>query len=203
MVQKNMVQERIIQESLRLFKEYGVRSVSMNMIADELHMSKRTIYNHFENKDQIVVACCEREFARIDQVFLLHETESAHAIEALVRIVVSLLQYNSSGSPAYFKEMLRYPEVQERCLYFRQQIERRCLALFMRGLQEGFFIPKVEYENFCKAFVTQLEQIKPEFQPGVSLTFLRGVCTERGCHEIERLIRTMNLLSVKSSYIKI
>src|SRR5688500_346691 len=48
--------ERIREQAHELFMQYGIRSVSMDDIANQLGMSKKTLYQYFADKDQLVEA---------------------------------------------------------------------------------------------------------------------------------------------------
>ena len=48
--------ERIIQEARNLFLRLGIRSVSMDDIATQLGISKKTVYQHFQDKDELGVS---------------------------------------------------------------------------------------------------------------------------------------------------
>ena len=49
--------ERILEKSHELFNKYGIRSVSMDDISTHLGMSKKTLYQHFTDKEELVDAC--------------------------------------------------------------------------------------------------------------------------------------------------
>lgn len=49
--------ERILERSHELFNKYGIRSVSMDDIAAQLGMSKKTLYHYFADKEELVDAC--------------------------------------------------------------------------------------------------------------------------------------------------
>src|SRR5215204_4073533 len=49
--------ERILERSHELFNKYGIRSVSMDDIAAGLGMSKKTLYQYFSDKEELVDAC--------------------------------------------------------------------------------------------------------------------------------------------------
>ena len=53
---KNAMQERILQTADRLFYSQGIRAVGVDTIADEIGISKRTLYNYFPSKDDMIVA---------------------------------------------------------------------------------------------------------------------------------------------------
>jgi AcrR family transcriptional regulator len=54
--------ERILEKSNELFSRYGIRSVSMDDIAAQLGMSKKTLYQYFTDKDELVNAVFENHF---------------------------------------------------------------------------------------------------------------------------------------------
>src|SRR5580765_6719580 len=50
----HMTKERILQKAHELFMRYGVRSVSMDDIAAQLGMSKKTLYQYYADKEELV-----------------------------------------------------------------------------------------------------------------------------------------------------
>jgi AcrR family transcriptional regulator len=60
------IQDRIRQKADELFRRYGIRSVTMDEIATQLGMSKKTIYQYYTDKDQLVdaVAIDEIQFSQ-------------------------------------------------------------------------------------------------------------------------------------------
>jgi AcrR family transcriptional regulator len=67
-VTRTAAQERIIAAALGLFARYGVGGTSLQMIADEIGVTKAAVYHHFRTKDDIVVAAAEVELARLAAV---------------------------------------------------------------------------------------------------------------------------------------
>ena len=58
------IQERIVLKAHELFMRYGIRSVSMDEIANHLGMSKKTIYQFFADKDALVESVIDIEISR-------------------------------------------------------------------------------------------------------------------------------------------
>jgi AcrR family transcriptional regulator len=62
--QKPTMKERILETADRLFYLRGIRAVGVDTIAAEIGISKRTLYNHFPSKDELIAAYLERRFTR-------------------------------------------------------------------------------------------------------------------------------------------
>jgi AcrR family transcriptional regulator len=59
---KETMQERILETADRLFYGQGIRAVGVDTIADEIGISKRTLYNYFPSKDDLILAYLSRRF---------------------------------------------------------------------------------------------------------------------------------------------
>src|SRR5436309_12465650 len=63
--------ERIVDAAIWLFNESGTGPVSTNHIADALGISPGNLYYHFRNKEEIIRALFEQQFARWDELYTL------------------------------------------------------------------------------------------------------------------------------------
>ena len=66
---------RIISAALDLFAEHGVGGTSLQMIADEIGVTKAAVYHQYPSKDEIVLAAAEAELARLEAVVAAAEAE--------------------------------------------------------------------------------------------------------------------------------
>ena len=102
------VRERIIVESGMLFGKYGIRSMTMDALAEEMGISKRTIYERFKDKDTLLF--------EVIKYFKNQTTEEAHrlidqsdnAIEALFRIMKMTVSQMQRMSPSFFHDFKKY-----------------------------------------------------------------------------------------------
>ena len=85
-------QTRIVEAALDLFAEHGVGGTSLQMIADEIGVTKAAVYHQFNAKDEIVLAAAEAELARLAAVIDAAEAEPsrARARDAVVTGIVDL-----------------------------------------------------------------------------------------------------------------
>jgi AcrR family transcriptional regulator len=85
-------QTRIITAALELFGRHGVGGTSLQMIADEIGVSKAAVYHQYRAKEAIILAAAESELARLQAVIAAAEAEPTpkRARDALVRGIVDL-----------------------------------------------------------------------------------------------------------------
>ena len=82
-------QQRTIDVALDLFARRGVAGTSLQMIADQLGVTKAAVYHQFKTKDEIVLAVAEAELARLEAVIAAAENE-VDVRQALVVGIVDL-----------------------------------------------------------------------------------------------------------------
>ena len=85
--------DRIISKSIELFVRFGIRYVTMDQIAAELGISKRTIYELFKDKDDLLLQCIEEMGKRNNRE--LHDivVKSENVIEASWEAIVDSMDY--------------------------------------------------------------------------------------------------------------
>ena len=62
------VKEKIISGASQMFIKYGIRSITMDMISEQLGISKRTIYENFNDKDELLKFCMNAGMAEQKEI---------------------------------------------------------------------------------------------------------------------------------------
>ncbi|MGZ6779523.1 MAG: TetR/AcrR family transcriptional regulator [Mycobacterium sp.] len=85
-------QQRILDAALTLIADNGVGGTSLQMIADEVGVTKAAVYHQFRTKDQIVIALTARELGRLDDALAAAEAEESppRAREVLLSRVIDM-----------------------------------------------------------------------------------------------------------------
>jgi AcrR family transcriptional regulator len=102
------VRERIIVESGALFGKYGIRSMTMDALAEEMGISKRTIYEQFKDKDALLQEVIH--FFKQKQNDEAHQIieESENGIEALFRMMRVHIRQIAKMNPMFFHDFKKY-----------------------------------------------------------------------------------------------
>lgn len=195
-----ITKEHIIEVTTQLYLERGVKSVTIADISKELSTSKRTIYNHFLDKTDLMQACVEQYLASIrsnnDEII----NTSSSAIEAMGMIHQQILKRADYSNANFYREILKYyPSVLKDS--YKKNAEfafRELLYLAKWGVKDGFFRKDLDPEVTMPAVQTLLklcnnskifpsEQFsKARLSEGIMVAYLRGLCTEKGLLEVEK-----------------
>ena len=73
----SVAQTRVITAAMDLFARYGVGGTSLQMIADEIGVTKAAVYHQYKSKDEIILAAAESELGRLEAVIEVAEMESS------------------------------------------------------------------------------------------------------------------------------
>jgi AcrR family transcriptional regulator len=114
-------QQRIVDAALRLFGDHGISGTSLQMIADEIGVTKAAVYHQFRTKDDIIVASMEEPLRRLEAAVDAADAEDrpARAVEVLLAQVVDLavenraLVRNLQGDPIMARFLSTYQPFQD------------------------------------------------------------------------------------------
>jgi len=153
------VKERILEESELLFFRYGVRRVTMDDVAKALGMSKKTLYQYFSDKDELVAeatrAHLERERIEFDEIFC----NSENSIKCLFSISQCMRKSLGEINPTVLFDLKRfYPKSWEYWTEFKDQyIFKSIIKNLKEGIEEGYFMPEVNAEILANLRVMEIQ----------------------------------------------
>lgn len=135
----------IIEVATRLFFEHGFNETSMRAIASAAGMGKSTLYDYFENKDEILVAYFENEIQAITQAAQAAARENLPADKKLRRIMEEHLDYLLANKNFFMKMSLESQRLnlqcQKRLAVARHAFQDMVRDLIEAGIREGCFRP--------------------------------------------------------------
>ena len=186
--------KRINSTSRDLFLRYGFKSVTMNDISQELGMSKKTLYQYVDNKEDLIKKVVA-DFIEEDKEACAEIFEKAgNAIEEmhLLAFHVNLLLQKINPSAIY--DLNKYYRNAKELVedYKRGFVADRILDNMKRGMDEGFYRKELDAEVIIRLYLGMFELIMdgqhfpfPKFnQASVQEAFLRyhirGIATEKG-----------------------
>ncbi|MCB0489766.1 MAG: TetR/AcrR family transcriptional regulator [Cyclobacteriaceae bacterium] len=197
---------KILRGATELFLRYGIRSVSMDNIANHLGVSKKTLYQFFKDKNEMVFSVTEAHLLRdreeLDQI----AKEAKNAVEEMVKLSACLRQNFRNMNPSLLFDLQKYHHdawnlwIQYKNELIRSQIVRS----INQGKEEGYFRAEINTDIIS---ILRLETIQLPFDPAVfpkdryELTdvqmqifehFLYGLFTEKGKKLYEKYKQKIN-----------
>ena len=135
------VKEYIISESDKLFCQYGLKSVTMDDIAKQLGMSKKTIYSHFSDKNEIVNIVIEIKLNSQKCIISDCVACAENSVHEVSLGVTNMKELLSNLNPALFYDLQKYHP--EAWMYFKDFREKHLFQTIhdnlKRGIDEGFY----------------------------------------------------------------
>lgn len=154
--------ERIQQKAEELFRLYGIRSVTMDEIANQLGVSKKTIYQSYSDKNELVDAVIsdmlDKNRANCDSC----RAKSTNAIQEVFFAIGILREIMGNMNPSMLFDLERgYPEALKKFVLFKYDFLFDIIMKNIKwGREEGYYRNDFDAEIFAKA---RLEMISLPF----------------------------------------
>lgn len=200
-----MAPEEILSGSRELFFRYGLKSVTMDDIARHLGMSKKTIYQCFKDKNDIILSLMKSHLERNKQDLEKISKEASNAVQEMIGIMDFIGGMFTRINPVVFYDLQKYfPQCWKN---FKEFKENYMIVMIQnnirRGIQESMFRKNIDVEVLSKMRIEQIEMAMNPliFSPDkYNLTnvqmamldhFLHGITTLKG-HKLINKYRQIN-----------
>lgn len=191
---------RIIDTALKAFSEHGIKSITMDDIAASLGISKRTLYEVFQDKETLLAQCILKEQQETHLFIKGVIATSANVMEVLLKCYLRSIEKFHATNKKFFEDIKKYPKAHELIKNNNNRNSDDTVSFFMQGVEQGIFRNDV---NFAIVNLLVHEQIDLllntdickkysflEVYESIMFTYLRGISTEKGAQELEKFIRT-------------
>ena len=198
--------QRITEEAALMFRTYGIRAVTMDMLASKMGISKRTIYEVFRDKDELLQGVLKWMILRQKEVMKKVLDESENLIEAIFMMLDKMLDHYKMMSPAFQMDIKRYHNEIANKLNSGDEIPfyQDNMEIIKRGIKEGLFREDIDIKitNICMTEVSKLpfdkDILSSEDFPNRDvlrnfyINYLRGISTPRGLDLINHFEKIKN-----------
>jgi hypothetical protein len=195
--------KNILQKVRELYMKYGIKSITMDDVARELSISKKTLYQYVTDKDDLV-----GKF--IDNEILVRQSEICkcfgigyNAIEELFEISIFMNKMMKDQNPATEYDLKKYYPVhyQKTVKARREGIYEYILLNLKKGVKEGLYRQELNKEIIAKLYLSRIEDshihelfTKEEFSSlklfvEVLTYHVRGIASEKGIIVLEKKIK--------------
>ncbi|PIA79206.1 TetR family transcriptional regulator [Gaetbulibacter sp. 4G1] len=196
------MRDKILLGATDLFLSYGFKSVTMDDIASSLGVSKKTIYQHFDNKTKLVEATTLNLFESIscgiDHICSL-EKNPIEEIYSIKQFIMEHLK-DEKSSPQYQLQKY-YPKIFNTLKSKQFEVMQTCVTDNLnRGINQGLYRDSISVEFIARIYFNSMLAIKDKdlfplkkFSMNMLMSnyleyHLRGICTPKGLEILNQFI---------------
>ena len=201
------IKDRIMTQGGELFKRYGIRSVTMDDLASHLSISKKTIYQFFKDKKEVVSASVRYMLDKeLNELYEITEN-SKDVVEELVLLSEYFKKMTRQMNPTLLFDMKKYhPEAWNLYLNRKETCYRsRLEAVLLRGKEQGvirdgihpYIISRMRMEVVEMGFNPDIfpseEYDISEVQMNLFDHFVHGIVTPKGLELMDQCLKEKGL----------
>ena len=185
------MKERIIAEARQLFNHLGVKTVRLDDIAQQLGISKKTVYQYFDSKEELVRLMLETQLnENLREANAIH-LEVTNPIASALLIWDRLIHYRQTVNPNLLRDIERhYPTVWNLFQTFRTEYINTILIINLRdGIKQELYRADLDETVIAWLWADQSQRDTPYKDSDVAIKhhFIRGLLTQKGLDFYETL----------------
>lgn len=194
------MKDKIIKKATDMFLKLGFKSVTMDDIASEMCISKKTIYKYFSNKEKLIEEGTEEVHKKIHLLMdnIVAQNHNAIVENFQIREMFKQMFQSFDQSPAYQLKK-HYPEIYEKTIANEMEDFNQILRLnIVKGINEGLYRENLDIENYIKFYYTlifninentMLEKDAYELEVKALEYHIRAMATLAGIIELEKHLK--------------
>jgi TetR/AcrR family transcriptional regulator, cholesterol catabolism regulator len=197
--------KNIIERVSLLYNKYGIKSITMDDVARELGISKKTLYQYIKDKNELVTKVVQLDIEKRSNEFDSVFGQDKNAIEELVEMHKTVHSQMKGFNPSTDYDLRKYyPDL------YRQMLEERKKKMFdnvignlRKGKAQGIYRKELKETVIAKLTIVRIFQMignetvsvseftSPEFFTEVLTYHIRGIANEKGLKVLEQNIHKL------------
>lgn len=191
------MKDKIINKAKEMFLKLGFKSITMDDIACEMCISKKTIYKYFSNKDILIEESIDLVHKEVKETMDAIISKNYNAIEENFEIKRMFREmFKSAESSPIYQLKKHYPDIYNKVLNIQVSICEDCFRKnILKGIKEGLYRENLDVENYVKFYYTlifminentMLEKESHELELKALEYHIRAMATLAGIIELEK-----------------
>jgi AcrR family transcriptional regulator len=199
--------ENILEKVSELYNKYGIKSVTMDDVARELGISKKTLYQYVENKNELVSKVLDFVLEKGDCDYKKLYEKPLNAIDELLEVGVHIIKSVKDYNPSTEYDLRKYyPDLHKKMQDVRKEkMYSAILKNIEKGKQEGLFrddlddeiIAKMQTSRFLNMgsdeFMNPNDVFKPKYILELFIYHIRGIANNKGLEVLEKTLHKIDI----------
>jgi len=143
----------------------GFRNLSVEKIAADLHISKKTLYKHFPTKDKFIESVLLYHYDKIFETVRAIQPDDKQPLNAVVLVVKAVYKHFCAMNPQTMYDVkIHYPQVWKKVGAFSEEVVTMLLDSFKKAQQLGFVRKDIDIRFVIALILKSVESVfQPEF----------------------------------------
>lgn len=199
------VHGKIVKIASELYRKFGIKSVTMDDVAHECMISKKTLYKYVNDKIDLLTQTFRYEFGLQNKKFTSLKDKELNAIEEVLFIHKNLIDMLKTHKPSLEYEMDKYyPIIQKELVDEKSEyVYKMMLRNLKKGINEGLYYSDIDVELIAKqrvifqvqkvenSVVSYKEFITPKAMKQMFKYHLRAICSPKGLKVLNKKIEEL------------
>lgn len=192
---------KILEGSENLFGRYGIKSITMDDVAKELGISKKTLYQYVSDKNDLVEKTLDFHLQRSEHTCDLLVEEQSNPIEAMLAIGDFFCQHMKDTNPSLMFDLRKYhPSALQKLNEYRlETVVTQLKGNLTQGIEEGLYRGDINIDIVPRLYIGMVDGIlESDFFPRDEFKFeevinqmlryhIHGIATPKGIEYLNKL----------------
>jgi AcrR family transcriptional regulator len=195
--------QKIIETTSSLFKEIGIRANTMDNIARKTGISKKTLYQYFNDKNELINLVIDSEYIYIKKSIKHINTISNDEIEKLIRVNILIINFLKDINPICINDMQKiYKDIYDNSkIRFKKLFSAFIIECIKEGKEEGLFINDINEVLITSLHTDNIDKVQEstgfwnnsftEIKEMITY-YIRGLVTSKGSITLKKHINNFD-----------
>lgn len=190
---------KILDTAMTLFAKKGIKAVKMDDIARTLNISKRTMYELYDNKEVLLFEGIKSYNQRREEEMSEFVKGNTNVMDIILNVYKVKVEEFRFTSPSFYDDIEKYPKVMAYLEKSREENWKELAAFLDKGVKEGYFREDIHYDLVIILFdsIGQLflqKRLYAHFSiesvlNNIMFISLRGICTIKGIEVLDKFLK--------------
>ncbi len=202
------MKQRIVLAAESAFTKSGIRNVRMDDLAVSLSISKRTLYELFRDKEQLLLEVVRCHWQDMSDYMAEIISRTEDVLEIIFAFYKRKMEELCSLNPSFLRDLRKYPSVLE-FLWEKQKVsDEVAYRYFRKGMEQGIFRDDINFKIINEAMLMSMDLLiysdiveeypLNEIYSEVTFLHIRGITTEKGLRLVDAFWDSMKKSDVLS-----
>ena len=191
---------KILDTAMTLFAKNGIKAVKMDDIARTLNISKRTIYELYENKEVILFEGIKRYNQRREEEMSQFVKGNTNVMDIILNVYKVKVEEFRFTNPLFYDDIEKYPDVMAYLKKSREENRKELIAFLNKGVKEGYFredinndLVTILFDSIGQLFLQKRLYARFSIESvlnNIMFISLRGICTIKGIEVLDDFLKS-------------